>query len=132
MSRRIEFALLFLLLSLSIAAQSVLAQSPDGPLTFGNNFFVTGDYVVAGAQGMNTTMVNGYAVGTITIPDGNPGSTGVKSGPPGAEVIAAVLYWQTVEKVGVMPGQAGSGQNGFFRPVFKGGPASGYPISGVD
>jgi 6-phosphogluconolactonase (cycloisomerase 2 family)/fibronectin type 3 domain-containing protein len=48
--------------------------------------------------------------------------------------MAAVLYWQTVEKIGVTPGQPGSGQNGFFRPVFTNGngpKAPGYPITGV-
>jgi hypothetical protein len=127
------------------AAQSGAAQSANSPLTFGNNFFVTGDYVVGGAQGLNNHLVNGFGTGTITIPDTNPGiqpgstSTCVIGGkahtncvPAGAQIIAALLYWQTVEKVGVMPGQPGSGQNGFFRPVFQGGPQTGYPISGDD
>jgi hypothetical protein len=114
------------------AAQSASAGSTNGPLTFGNNFFVTGDYVVGGAQGLNNHLVNGFGTGTITIPDTNPGITGTKSVPPGAQIIAALLYWQTVEKSGVMPGQPGSGQNGFFRPVFQGGPKTGYPISGDD
>jgi hypothetical protein len=129
MSRRIEFALLFLLASLSIAAQSVLAQSPDGPLTFGNNFFVTGDYVVAGAQGLgvNAPATNGFATGIITIPDGNPGITGTTAVPAGAQIVTALLYWQTIEK----SNQLGTGQNGFFRPVFAGGPQSGYPITGA-
>ena len=150
MPRRIQFVSLLLFLGLlSIAAQSSFAQSVDGPLNFGNNFFVTGDYVVGGAHGMNTNWVTIgttiYTKGTITIPDANPG---IQSGstanciingkaatncvPAGAEVVAALLYWQTVEKTGVMPGQPGSGQNGFFRPVFNGGPHTGYAISGVD
>ena len=124
-------------------AQVGAAQSPNGPLAFENNFFVTGDYVVAGAYNINSSMVtmngNSYTVGTINVPDaktvgkaGNPGITGATSVPAGAEILAALLYWQTVEKVGTMPGQAGSGQNGFFRPVYKNGPATGYPISGMD
>ena len=98
-------------------AQSSLAQLADGPLNFENNFFVTGDYVVAGAYGMNVNMANGFAKGTIQIPDANPGITGAKSVPPGAEILAALLYWQTVEKSTTIPGQPGSGENGFFRPV---------------
>ena len=128
------------LLLVSGFAQSGFAQSANGPLNFGNNFFVTGDYVVAGAQGMNTNFASdGTTTGTITIPDANPGiqpgptSTCIINGipktncvPAGAEILSALLYWQTVEKVG----QPGTGQNGFFRPVFNGGPKTGYPIAG--
>jgi len=104
----------------------------DGPLNFGQNYFVRGDFVVAGAQGLNSSFgADGFGTGTIKIPDANPGITGAKSVPAGAEVIAAVLYWQTVEKVGVVPGQPGSGENGFFRPLIQGGPAKGYSITGV-
>src|SRR5271169_3877568 len=98
MSRKIQFMCLLILLGLLLtAAQSSFAQSVNGPLNFGNNYFVTGDYVVAGAQGMSVN-VGGYAIGTIALPDPNPGITGAKSVPPGAEVVAALLYWQTVEK----------------------------------
>ena len=126
------FTLVFLGLLLT-ATQSGFAQSVNGPLNFGNNYFVTGDYVVAGAQGMNEFSSGGYTIGTITVPDSNPGITGAKFVPPGAEVVAALLYWQTVEKTGTVPGQAGSGENGYFMPVVAGGPkAPGYPITGVD
>jgi Bacterial Ig-like domain (group 3) len=109
----------------TILSVASFAQSKP-PLNFGNNFFVTGDYVVGGAQGMNTNFANdGTTTGTITIPDANPGITGTKSVPTGAQIVAAILYWQTVEKVG----QPGSGQNGFFRPL-DGGPHTGYPITG--
>jgi hypothetical protein len=133
-------------------AQSGFAQSVNGPLNFENNFFVTGDYVVGGAQGMNTNWSNGFTTGTITIPDANPGiqpgatancvinnSKGIPTNatncvPAGAEVLAAFLYWQTVEKTGTVAGQAGSGQNGFFglAPT-KANPAPpSYAISGMD
>src|SRR6266851_7618437 len=126
-------------------APSGFAQCPNGgpgPLCFGNNFFVTGDYVVAGAN-MSVNIANGFATGTITIPDANPGilpgktSTCTINGitktncvPPGAEILAVLLYWQTVEKIGVIPGQPGSGQNGFFGPVLNNVPQL-YPISGA-
>ena len=118
---------------LPMGTPSSLAQSTP-PLNFGNNLFVTGDYIVAGAQNMNKTFSNGYAVGTITIPDPNPGITGVKQVPAGAQIVDAILYWQTVEKTGVAPGAPGSGQNGYFRPLgITGGPsAPGYSISGVN
>jgi hypothetical protein len=129
--------LLFLLGMLPTIAQSGFAQAP---LNFGNNFFVTGDYIVAGAYGMtaNFTTINGasYAVGTINVPDMNPGIKGAASVPPGAQVVAALLYWQTVEKSGVAPGAPGSGQNGFFRPLLYSGTdgpqAPGYAISGTN
>jgi Bacterial Ig-like domain (group 3)/Putative Ig domain len=142
MSRKIQFVCLFVLLGLlSLATQPGFAQSP---LNFGNNFFVTGDYIVAGAYGMTTNFktTNGvsYAVGTINVPDTNPGIQpgvqGEKQVPPGAQIVAALLYWQTVEKVGVKPGAPGSGQNGYFRPLLystSGGPAApGYAISGTN
>lgn len=134
MFRKFQFKFLLILLGLLFAAtQSGYAQSVNGPLNFGNNYFVTGDYIVSGAKGMNTNFSNGYAVGTFTIPDANPGIHGTTSVPQGAEVVAALLYWQTVENVGTVPGQPGTGENGFFRPVIKnGGPAApGYPISGI-
>lgn len=140
---KIQFLSLCVLLALlSMGTQSGFAQA-DPPLSFANNYFLRGDFTVAGAQGMlsNFTTINGnsYAVGTITVPDTNPGikpsvitGNGSNAVPANAEVIAALLYWQTVEKVGVMPGQPGSGENGFFRPVITGGPAApGYAISGV-
>ena len=132
--------LLVLLAILPTLAPSGFAQAPNAPLNFGNNFFVTGDYIVAGANGMTTnfTTINGvaYALGTINVPDSNPGITGTKQIPPGAQIVAALLYWQTAEKVGVAPGSNGSGQNGYFRPLLysnSGGPAApGYGISGTN
>jgi X-X-X-Leu-X-X-Gly heptad repeat protein len=94
------------------------------PLNFENNYFVTGDYVVAGV-GLRGVGVNGFATKQFTMPDANSvPSTGV---PSGADIVAALLYWETVESSQT----AFAGQNGFFRPVFAGGPASGYPITGV-
>jgi hypothetical protein len=143
MSRKIQFAGLFLLLGLlSTAAQSAFAQNQQ--LTFGNNFFVTGDYVVAGAN-MDEEEYGSYATGTFRFPDLNPGIrpgptnnctiNGIKYKncvPAGAQIIAALLYWQTVEKSTTIPGQSGSGQDGFFRPVYQGGPQNYYSISGVN
>jgi X-X-X-Leu-X-X-Gly heptad repeat protein len=94
------------------------------PLNFENNYFVTGDYVVAGV-GLRGLGVNGFATKQFTMPDANSvPSAGV---PPGADIVAALLYWETVESSQT----ALAGQNGFFRPVFSGGPKSGYPITGV-
>src|SRR5215469_3109716 len=134
------FVLLGMLPTVARFAQS---QNAPAPLNFENNFFVTGDYIVAGAYNMTSSSqtINGvsYAVGTINVPDknskgvANPGIQGPTSVPKGAQIVAALLYWQTVEKVGVQPGQTGSGENGFFRPVITGGVAApGYAIQGTN
>jgi hypothetical protein len=117
-----------------------VASFAQAPLNFGNNFFVTGDYFVAGAHGINTnfTTINGasYTTGVISVPDPNPGITGANQLPKGAQIVAALLYWQTIEKAGVAPGAKGSGQNGYFRPLLystTGGPAApGYAFSGTN
>lgn len=137
-------AAMLLLLALALAfarlasAQNAGAQSP---LSFGNLYPVTGDYVVAGAYGMDTNIANGFTTGIINVPDANPatgkpnpGITGRMAVPAGADIVLAVVYWQTVEKVGVTPGGPGSGQNGTFRPLSTplGKNQPRYPISGVD
>src|SRR5215469_3067853 len=105
------------------AAQNAAAQG--NVLTFGDNFFVTGDYAIGGAV---LGKSNGsFVTGTISIGnDQNPGVKGTNRVPPGAEIVAALLYWQEIEIVG-----GATGQNGFFRPVFNGGPQTGYPIKGT-
>src|SRR5262245_32956118 len=109
-------------------AQAMFAQNGTPPLNFSNNYFVTGDYVVAGV-GLRGLGVNGYATRQFSMPDANSvGSGGLGTGvPAGADIVAAFLYWETVESSQT----AFAGQNGFFRPVLQGGPATGYPITGV-
>src|ERR1700758_2758682 len=94
------------------------------PLSFSNNYFVTGDYVVAGV-GLRGLGVNGYATKQFTMPDAN--SVPAPGVPLGADIVAAFLYWETVESSQT----TFAGQHGFFRPVIQGGPATGYPITGV-
>src|SRR5688572_19626613 len=76
---------------------SLEAQAPDA-LTFFKNYFVTGDYVVAGT-GLKNTGIDGIATGAINI-------AGV---PDGADIQAAYLYWQVVstEALGPDSGSAG-------------------------
>ncbi len=100
-------------------AQSARTQTSTNPLNLFKNYFVTGDYVVGGV-GLRGLGINGFATGTISIPDGvQSHATGVASSsvPPGAEIVAAFLYWETVESSKAQF----AGQNGFF---------NGYPISG--
>ncbi len=100
-------------------SQSGPATPGTNPLTIFQNYFVTGDYVVAGwVQG--TADGSGFAPGTISIPDAQqPGQAGVQANVPrGADIVAAYLYWATVEK----SQSALAGQTGFF---------NGYSMTGT-
>lgn len=115
--RKSRFALRGLTLLLVIGFGQTGFTQATPPLNFSNNYFVTGDYVVAGAYNMNQTVVNGMTIGVINVPDRNPstgqpnpGITGATSVPTGAQVIAAFLYWETVES----SSSTGTGQKGFF------------------
>lgn len=104
-------------------AQSAAAQPCSTPLCLSNNYFVTGDYVVGGV-GLRGLGVNGLATRRINIPDQvQPNATKV---PDGADIVAAFLYWQTVESSQT----SFAGQNGFFGPVVNGQPFL-YPIQGA-
>lgn len=76
-----------------------LAGANRDSLSYFKNYFVTGDYAVAGVA-LRGQGVNGFANGTISM----------NSVPAGADVVAAFLYWQTVETTA-----APSSFNGFFR-----------------
>jgi hypothetical protein len=91
-------------------ALPVIAQTPDS-LTFFRNFFVTGDYVAAGVGLRGQGDVTGYATNAITI-------SGV---PANAVVVAAYLYWETMESTSTP-----SSGNAFF----QGYPIIGKPIGG--
>ncbi|MGE5735486.1 MAG: hypothetical protein ACM34E_10390, partial [Acidobacteriota bacterium] len=74
------------------------AQNPNFKIF--KNFFVTGDYVVAGwVEGASDG--SGYAPGVISIPDNVQApylqSEVPASVPKGADIVAAYLYWATVE-----------------------------------
>jgi hypothetical protein len=117
--RRVLLLTAALLSLLVVSAQPALAQAP---LSIFKNYFVTGDYVVAGwVEGPPDG--SGLATGTINVPDTIPnGKQPVQVGvpasvPPGADIVAAYLYWATVES-----GQTSfAGRHGFF---------NGYPIDG--
>src|ERR1700757_1470241 len=95
------------------------AQIGVNPLNIFQNYFVTGDYVVAGWSA-GAPDGSGYAPGTISIPDTlqPPQPGGQATVPVGADIVAASLYWATVG------GNQSSfaGQTGFF---------NGYPITGA-
>src|SRR6266567_112025 len=110
----------FLVVSSTLPA---LAQQPLGDKPF-TNYFVTGDYVVGGW--VEASSANGFATGTISIPDCTQATaTGMPCTmppapiiPAGADIVAAYLYWGTVE------GSQSSfaGQTAFF---------NGYKIVGA-
>jgi hypothetical protein len=83
------------------------AQAPAS-LNFFTNYFVTGDYVVAGVGLREGGGVNGLASGHIAIP---PGAV-----PEGADLVAAFLYWQVVSTTGAGPDSGSAGA------TFKGHP----------
>src|SRR5581483_2531054 len=100
-------------------AQTLLAQTATSPLNIFKNYFVTGDYVVAGwVEGAPDG--SGFAPGTISIPDTRqPSQNGVATTvPKGADIVAAYLYWATVEG----NQSTSAGQNAFF---------NGYAVTGT-
>ncbi|HUB50643.1 MAG TPA: choice-of-anchor D domain-containing protein [Terracidiphilus sp.] len=89
---------------------------PPNPLTFENNYMVTGDYAAAGVSLHTSTPGTGVASGTITMPDLT--SCGCGQGiPDGADIVDGFLYWTTLETTA-----SPSGGNGTFL---------GYPIAGA-
>ena len=98
---------------------SALGQNGTNPLNLFQNYFVTGDYVVAGwVKGAPDG--SGFAPGTISVPDTlQPVQNGVPTTvPKGADVVAAYLYWATVES----NQSSFAGQSGYF---------NGYAITGA-
>src|SRR5690349_19057417 len=114
--RRTNFAITaILVLGIMLLAgfmQSAVAQNPDFKIF--KNYFVTGDYVVAGWN-EGAPDFSGYAPGKISIPDTK--QPVLQSVPKGADIVAAYLYWATVE--GNQSIQ--QGQKAFF---------NGYAITG--
>lgn len=104
------------LIILSVSAQIAFGQ--NSPLSLFKNYFVTGDYVVAGW--VESSSANGYASGTISIPDTRqPAQNGVSTTRPAdAEIVAVYLYWATVES----NQSSFAGQHATF---------NGYPVNGT-
>src|SRR5438128_2696194 len=102
-------------------AASVTTACSTTQLCLDNNYFVTGDYVVGGNV-FDGKIVNGLATGTITIPD--PLQSTSTSVPAGAEIVAAFLYWETVESTnaGAITGQVGSFNGSTITGVVLGNP----------
>ena len=99
------------ILPLSLLALCAPIAWCSDSLSFFNNWFVTGDYAVAGV-GLKGTSVSGFATGTIQM-------TGV---PSGAQPIAAFLYWSTIE-----PSSTPGASIGYFNGNKIQGAALGNP-----
>ncbi len=82
---------------------SAPASAQTDALKFFKNYFVTGDYQVAGV-GLSGTGVNGFATGSISF----------NNVPADAEIVAAQLYFQVVTKAsfGSISGVTGATFNG--------------------
>jgi hypothetical protein len=89
----------WVLAALLVIVPAAYAQQVPAGLTFFKNYFVTGDYVVA-SVGLKGKGVKGLATGNITIDSAQI--------PPGAQIVAAYLYWQTVGLNTGAPSPAGA------------------------
>jgi hypothetical protein len=116
------------LLLVFVFAQAGFAETEESPLNLFKNYFVTGDYVVAGwVEGAPDR--SGYAPGTISLPDSKqPSQNGVPATvPKGADIVAAYLYWATVEG----SHSSFAGQNAFFNGYSIAGKVLGNPNAPV-
>src|ERR1700692_2460525 len=92
------------LLALFVPAAQTQTVVAQGPLNYFQNYFVTGDYAVGGVGGLSTKGANPTA--TINF-NGVPCTSGpglfalvvpcTSGGAVPADIIAAFLYWQTIE-----------------------------------
>ncbi len=74
--------------SLAVLGFATVAQSSGADaLQYTKNYFVTGDYEVGGVGLRGKGGVDGIATGTLTM----------SYVPAGADIVAAILYWETEE-----------------------------------
>src|SRR5215469_1390271 len=89
--RRVTLTLTAVSLLLLVgSSRPVAAQNGINPLNIFQNYFVTGDYVVAGWSA-GTPDGSGYSPGSVSIPDSlQPAQAGVPATVPvGADIVAA-------------------------------------------
>ena len=101
-------ALFCVMVPLLMTEPKAQTQAPDA-LKFFKNFFLTGDYVVAGVGLRGLGGLNGSPAGLAT---GNISLNGL---PADGDVVAAFLYWQVVSKdtLGPNSGSVGATFNGY-------------------
>jgi hypothetical protein len=122
--RRIAFICFIFFICLCSTAWTPRGSAQNAtplPLGFAHTYLVTGDYVVGGVGLRGLGDGTGFATGTISIPDCVQAQAMTVPCPApipaGADIVAAFLYWETVESSQT----SFQGQNGFF---------NGYPITG--
>src|SRR5262245_15068527 len=103
-----------------LEAQAPLPQATG--LSFFKNYFVTGDYVVGGVN-MRGTGQGGLATGIIDLTN--------EDVPDGADVVAAFLYWETIETPNSVSGAAGATFQGNLNPGAPFDPLARNDISGI-
>ena len=92
-----------LFISLVLLTLNVQSGQAADALKFFKNYFVTGDYVVAGV-GLRGT--GGNAAPAVLAPSNTvyaAGTIQMSGVPPGADIVAAYLYWETIAPVGSDP-----------------------------
>ena len=100
-----------------------------GLLTFNNNYFVTGDFALGNVGLREAAVASGLVTGTINIGSWIGGASQNRV-PEGADIVAAVLYWQRVEVPDTTPRT-----DGFFRNYAITGESLGsrfpYSVTGL-
>src|SRR5437870_5791305 len=81
----------------TLAQNNVNAAGADA-LPFSNSFLVTGNYAVGGVD-IHGQTANGFSTGTIHINRCTATST-FNCVPQTADILAAYLYWETIDRVG--------------------------------
>lgn len=123
--RRVALALVCIAAMAALIPYAKAAKTAPATLTFFKNYFVTGSYVVGGVGLRGLGDATGFATGTISISaQAVPNGPGI---PANADVVAAFLYWQTVEK----GKSASAGMNGFFNSNAIVGQSLGNPNAPV-
>jgi len=106
-----------------LEAQAPLPQATG--LSFFKNYFVTGNYVVGGVN-LRGTGEDGVATGIIDLTTLTNDDI-----PDGADVVAAFLYWQTVETPNSGTGADGATFQGNLNPSAPFDPLGRNDISGI-
>jgi Bacterial Ig-like domain (group 3)/MBG domain (YGX type)/Bacterial Ig-like domain (group 2) len=116
---------------LAFLALFVPAAQAQGPLNYFKNYFVTGDYVAGGVGLANVKPVKGPVTGAVELTtsitlNSVPCTTGpgllasvipcTNKGAVPADIIAAFLYWQTIEST-TTPSAANGSFSGSFVPT---------------
>ncbi len=128
------------LFGLGFLALFVQVASAQGPLNYFQNYFVTGDYVVGGVGGLSTLGANPKSVSLPfnSVPcTSGPGLFAsvvpcAARGAVPADIIAAFLYWETIEPTSSTTPTATAGTfDGAVTVAGNPSPNSAYPMSGL-